>query len=300
MSTTPYEDILGRYLAIATKKAGTAYEILAALVCKALLEQNTVIHDLRLRGDSGVKHQIDVNIQTPTGTRSLLIECKDFHERSKKVGLGVVRDFHSAVTDIRPDEAWIMTCVGFTGPALKYAKAKGIEPIVMRPFEECDKAGRIFRVCLNYHIASWHDPVADIHIDEADQATWKSILERAGIEPDGISSDDDAYFVMLDGSRRHFTEVITATADETMRDKPDGAIECVVRPEGRKLVVGGAEVPYKGIVIRFAKITETITEEIASKRLAELIVKSIGTPGVIVYEDQLRARSIDPGTGEIR
>lgn len=299
MTAGPYEDILARYQSITTQKAGTAYEMLAALVCKVLKEQNTVVHDLRLRGDSGVKHQIDVRVETADGGRTVLIECKDFHERNGKVGLGIVRDFHSAVTDISPDEAWIVTCIGFTREALKYAKAKGIKPVVIRIFEEQDKDGRIFTVCINLTVVTWHDPVADIYVGDADAAALHAAFQSAGMGR-GISSDDDAWFLMPDGSRSHFTQVITDAMSKAVDGKPDGAIQCVLRAEGRKFLVGGVAVPYKGIVVRFARISETETDRIVSTRLAELIATGIGATDIIIFDDQLLARRIDPDTGEIK
>jgi hypothetical protein len=159
-----YDDLLGRYHQIATTKQGIRYEILAAIVCKTLEEKGVVIHDVAVRGESGVKHQIDVTIETAGKKRRCLIECKDFDTRSAKVGLGTVRNFESAVRDTAPDEAWIVTCIGFTRDALKFAKAKGITPVVMRLFEDSDLAGRIVRSVVNMHVPSPGDPVLSLFV----------------------------------------------------------------------------------------------------------------------------------------
>jgi hypothetical protein len=60
------------------------YERLAAIAFAAL-EGRSTIHDLRLRGASGVRHQIDVTVGD-NKTR-LLVECKQY---DKKIGLGIV------------------------------------------------------------------------------------------------------------------------------------------------------------------------------------------------------------------
>ena len=48
--SSAYDELFDRYHQIATTKAGTRYEILAAMVCKTLEERNAVIHDVKLRG----------------------------------------------------------------------------------------------------------------------------------------------------------------------------------------------------------------------------------------------------------
>jgi hypothetical protein len=50
-------------------RAGIKYERLAALVFKSLEEKGAVIHDLKLKGNSEVKSQIDVIIEDPTGSQ---------------------------------------------------------------------------------------------------------------------------------------------------------------------------------------------------------------------------------------
>ena len=119
--SSDYDDLFDRFHEIATKKAGTRYEVLTAMVCKTLVENSVVIHDVKLRGDSNVKHQIDVEVEIDGGKCRRLIECKDY---DKTIGLGIIRDFESASRDIGADEAWIVTCVGFTSGAIKFCQSK--------------------------------------------------------------------------------------------------------------------------------------------------------------------------------
>ena len=97
--------VYDRLVAEEKLKQGTKYERLAAIVF-ASLEGRTTVHDLRLRGASGVRHQIDVTIGPDN--RRLLVECKHY---DKKVGLGIVRDFFGVVEDLRPDQAVVVTTV---------------------------------------------------------------------------------------------------------------------------------------------------------------------------------------------
>lgn len=132
------ELIYNRLIAAEKRKAGTAYERLAALVFHMLSERTTV-HDLRLRGESEVLHQIDVTVGEGDQRHRILIECKDYE---KPVGLGLVRSFWGAVEDLGPDEAYMLTTERFTGPAQRYAAAKGITLALLRPPRDEDWDGR--------------------------------------------------------------------------------------------------------------------------------------------------------------
>ncbi len=62
------------------------------------------MRDLRLRGDSGVRHQIDAVVGD--GHKRILVETKDY---DKVRGLPIIRNFWGAVEDIGPDEAFVVT-----------------------------------------------------------------------------------------------------------------------------------------------------------------------------------------------
>jgi len=131
--------VYDRLVANEKLKRGTTYERLAAIAFAAL-EGEPTFHDLRLRGSSGVRHQIDVTVGR--GNR-LLIECKQY---DTKIGLGIVRDFFAVVEDVKPDQAVVLTTVGFTRGAVQYAEAKGIPLAILRRAQSCDLAGRVQRV----------------------------------------------------------------------------------------------------------------------------------------------------------
>lgn len=52
MDRTQYDELHDRFFSILSSNEGTRYERLAAVVLKALHEQNSAIHDFKLRGDS--------------------------------------------------------------------------------------------------------------------------------------------------------------------------------------------------------------------------------------------------------
>src|SRR5437588_1164723 len=115
------------------------YEALAAIVFFAL-DGQAAIQDMRLLGASGVRHQIDVVVGRARTRRRALIECKDY---DKKIGLPLVRNFFGVVEDIQPDEAFMVTTVGFTEPAALYGVAKGIRLAVLRPPDNNEDWGNL-------------------------------------------------------------------------------------------------------------------------------------------------------------
>jgi hypothetical protein len=136
------DQIYDRLVAEEKLKSGTKYERLAAIAFRALSGRTTV-HDLRLRGESGVLHQIDAVVGD--ARKHVLIETKDYN---RAVDLGVVRDFWGAVADIHPDEAFIVTTKGFSHQAQEYAAAMGIQLALLRPPLDEDWEGVIRRITL--------------------------------------------------------------------------------------------------------------------------------------------------------
>jgi hypothetical protein len=96
------------------------------------------VHDLKLRGESDVAHQIDVTVGDDGRRKRILIECKDYAD---PVGLPEARSFWAVVDDFRPDEAFMVTTERFTGPAAKLAAAKGITAAVLRLMTSMSRPG---------------------------------------------------------------------------------------------------------------------------------------------------------------
>jgi hypothetical protein len=135
--------IYDRLVAEEKLKSGTKYERLAAIAFREITGRETV-HDLRLRGESGVLHQIDAVVGD--ARKRVLIETKDY---DRVVDLPVVRNFWGAVDDVGPDQAFIVTTEGFSDQAQQYASAKGIQLAVLRPPIDEDWEGVIRRVAFD-------------------------------------------------------------------------------------------------------------------------------------------------------
>lgn len=126
------EHIYDRLVAAEKLKSGTKYERLAALVFQLLDRASYVVHDVELRGPGKeAEHQIDVSATDRSGQRRrIIVEARD---RKKRVNLGQVRDFFGVVHQLAPDQAWIVSVIGFTADAEKYARDEGIGLAVLRP-----------------------------------------------------------------------------------------------------------------------------------------------------------------------
>lgn len=144
-------------------KAGTKYERLAAIVFKLLAEEDTVIHDLTLKGDGkAASHQIDITIEKQGSKKRTLLECKDY---DKVIGIGIIRDFYGAVAQIKPEEAIVLTTKGFTKGAIAFAKDEGIKLAILRQVIDKDLENRIEKIVIRMHILTLGTP----HI-----TSWKS------------------------------------------------------------------------------------------------------------------------------
>ena len=92
---------------------------------------------------------------------------------------------------------------------------------------------------------------------------------------------------------------MTETLIEATDLQAEGLARCIFKPQGRKLIIGGIEVPYLGIIVDFQIVTETEAHEYMSTRIAELLVNGIGDKDVVIFDDQIERCNIDENTGEI-
>lgn len=295
-----YDELHDRYHAILTTKAGTRYEILAALVFKALEEKNTVIHDMKLVGVSDVAHQIDVTVEASGNKRRVLIECKDYDISGEKIGLDIIRSFRSVLEDTQADEGIVITCNGFTSEAQKFAKATDIKLAILRKFEVADMEGRIKTVVVDLVVQTPKTPTATLSISVENQRLMTEECQRIGIQG-GVSNTDAVYFVRA-GERVQFNEFLSARMREAMAGSWDvQRHDVTVSPDGWTLQVEhGPLIAFDAIVISFEMDEQSHQIQITSDRIAELILSGFGSADIIIFGDQLERRRIDTETGEIR
>ena len=296
-----YDELHDRYHTIVATKSGNRYERLAALVFKGLEEQQTIIHDLQLRGcDPEVKHQIDVTVEDPdSGRRRLLIECKDFDISGKPVGIGVVRDFRSVVEDTGVDQGIILTCNGFTTPAKKYASSKGIKLCILRLFESADMIGRIQQIVLKLIVLSTCIERATVAFGEKERHIFANNLETAGIRGDGISVSDPVYFVK-DEQKAQFCRFLNNRVSQRELWKTVRHGNLAMAANGWRIQVEDmAAIGFQGIILDVREESDEEVLNIVSDQVAELILSGFVDEDLIIFGDQLERFKIDPGTGVV-
>lgn len=130
------------------RNKNTEYEQFTRKVFAGLSSQKRVKtiklqHNVKLLGNSGTRHQIDVywEYEKDGQIHKVAIECKNY---SKNVPIGKVRDFYGVIDDIDDLQGIMITRKGFQDGAKKYAVSKNIHLKELRaPIGEESLAGRI-------------------------------------------------------------------------------------------------------------------------------------------------------------
>lgn len=124
-------------------------DIQQTLLSAQKLETVQAVHNIELEGNTGQPHQVDVYWEYRLAgiTHRVALECK---LRGRKVDLGIVRDFWGVVDDVPGLRGVIVSPVGFTSGAIRYARKKGIGLKVVRPANEKDYEGRIRAIVVNF------------------------------------------------------------------------------------------------------------------------------------------------------
>jgi hypothetical protein len=296
-----YDELHDKYFALPSSKAGTRYERLAAMVFKILHERDAVIHDLRLVGDSNVKHQIDVQLTVRGQRRRVIVECKDYDISGKKVGLDIIRNFWAVVQDTRADEGYIITCSAFTDDACRFAKAKNIRLAILRRHEEDDWAGYIRTVPITLITASYANVQASFFVpSETEKAHFAEAAKNLWSPVGGITINDPIY-VVRDKEKVQFNEFIRKHASGAVASK-DAPHKASVRvlSQGWKIQIKEAPpIAFDHVDISFDIRQNEMTLDVISNRIAELLLSGFGDHDLIIFGDQLGGRKIDPINGKV-
>lgn len=114
----------------------TEYEKFTRELCEQLalykgLLSSSVQHNVKLRGKSGLNHQIDVywEYEKNGEVHRVAIECKNY---SYGVSIGKVRDFYGVISDLDNVKGIMVTTVGYQKGAKQYADHYGISLMELR------------------------------------------------------------------------------------------------------------------------------------------------------------------------
>lgn len=293
-----YDKIFNKYFDKDITKSGTKYEILAAMVLKHLIDAGKVIHDIKLRGQSEVKHQIDVLFEDNGNNKRILIECKDYDISEDLVGLGIVRDFSAVVDDIKPDEAFIFTCNDFTRDARKFAKHKKIKLAVLRDFTEADKEGRIQKIILHFNILSLTSPKVETLIEESNFSKLQRDLDDEQLDSK-VLWKVQPLFLNTPKGRFQLNEYIENIINAHPRDT-EGPVELKHKLDNTTIEVANrGGIPIVGLILRFEVVHDTEIHEIVSDKVAELILEGFSDREVIIFDQDIQKYDINEDTGEI-
>lgn len=293
-----YDKIFDKYFSKDIKKSGTKYEILAAMVVKHLSDAGQVIHDMKLIGESSVKHQIDVLFENNGVHKRVLVECKDFDISNKKVGLGIVRDFSAVVGDIKPDKAYIFTCNGFTSGAQKFAKHKKIKLAILREFTNNDNDGRIQKIVFTFQVQDVTSPRVETVIEEQ---YFPKLQEDLNTEKFNMTfvGKEHPLFLNTPKGRFQFNTYVEDIWQKHSRSK-EGPVILKHKLDNTTIEVSNkGGVPILGLILNFEVIHDTEINEIVSDKIAELIIEGLDDKDLLIFDKDICKYDINAETGEI-
>lgn len=288
------DTVYDKYIADEKLKMGTKYERLAAVVFKILGESDLVIHDLRLRGaGKGAQHQIDVTIEKAGTSKRVLLECKDY---DAVVGIGVVRDFYGAVHQIKPDEAFVVTTVGFTSGAVAFAQDEGIRLAILRQAEEADTRDRIMKIHMKIALLCMDTPrITWLLADEGD-------VEKARVlvrEHEGKLEHVDArrsHFLNADGAQvATYQEVLKPILNSFERRPGETTRGEYTFDHARYIEVRGQPLRIRGFRYEFESY-EMISESMVDTggSVAVLLFRTMdGLTDTLLFDDDLSRWTFD-------
>lgn len=290
-----YDELHDVYHEIQSTKKGTRYERLAAVVFASLERTDVVVHDLRLLGESGVEHQIDIRVKKGGKATRILIECKDFDISGKPVGLGVVRDFWGAVDDLHPDEAWILTCNDFTSDARKYAKSKGIRLATLRLFSEADWEGRVKTIVVNIDVEHPRRDKSDLKVNmsDADAALFARDMSMAQANELAHPNSDSSQ--IYDGQQTTSLRNIAADLLTTFK-LGSGQTELVTFKECNGWISADGNARYKINGYRMTIPVERISQQLTISPLegaARLLLSDGAGLDFVLWDETLRGYTVD-------
>jgi len=185
-------------------------EIYQQLVNTDVVKATKVLHDVKLEGRSGQKHQIDVywEYEKDGAMNRVAIECKNY---DSNVSIGKVRDFLSVLQDLENVRGIMVTSKGYQKGAKKFAEFYGISLKKLRRPEWNESIGSITTV----------DQMDSVHrlykIDEGWAAEHSFSIDRLRNVYANLFPDKAGYW-------RAATHLPIETVDRNIRDSQGNVI----------------------------------------------------------------------------
>lgn len=283
------ETIYNEYIAEEKLKQGTKYEKIAAVVFKTLNITDIVIHDLTLRGDGKkTPHQIDITIESSNISKRVLIECKDY---DSKVGISIVRDFFGAVSQIKPDEAFVVTTEGYTKGARTFAEDEGIKLAILRGFKDEDWNGTIRKVHIKGTMTYMNQPVLTwVAANEQEREIFYTKVNTAEINSIQDIDTTDTFFYNRDGKPQENLQTVLQPIFNKLPKNPDSPTTGRHKFDSIKYIqIAGVPLAIKGFDYEFTSsqnVFESIVDQ--GEKIALLVFKVLdGTFDKVIFDQDL-------------
>jgi hypothetical protein len=194
------------------------------------------------------------------------------------------------VADVKPDEAWVLTCNRFTDEAARYAKGFDIRLATLREFATDDWENRVRTIITNIQFMHVRDDIPQIALvmDDADRLLIST-------EFSGAYSLDDDFVKIFDGNSEMSYGAFQALASARVPIDFDGEMFIEHRDfdgwiagrDGKHLKLNGIEIGFP--IVR----TNTKIEINADITAARLLLSEIDGLDFVLWEDALVGYTID-------
>jgi hypothetical protein len=254
------------------------YEKLAQKIYEDILalegvENIEVQHNVKIKGKSGVEHQIDVfwEYRYAGITHKVLIECKHYGHR---VSLLHVRNLHGLLTDIPNSSGILVTTVGYQSGAEEYAKfyemsLKRIRKPVGEDWNGCIQITKINgRILRNNYLGF------DFEFDRKHELT-REIAKNDTSVTKMISTD----IVIKDNGEEPCS--FNAWLDRNIAVGEDGfdiELEKVILPEDSFVLVSNdRELKLKKVVVKYSSTEILSSIEVDAMNFVEAVLEDFTT-----------------------
>ncbi len=160
----------------------------------------------KVTGKSGVEHQIDVLTQNSDGLHNYktAIECKYWNE---KINKDILMKVDSIIKDCNFNKGVVVSKIGFTPDAIKYAEYIGLGLVELREFKDEDWEGLVRNIVINLTILSPNITIKNVKID-TDKYSKKQIEEICK-NPRLIEHSDEITISEPNKPEKTLTELMT-------------------------------------------------------------------------------------------
>lgn len=283
-----------------SSQPGTRYAMLLAFLTHALHSSRRIIDDIRLVGPDKLKHQVQLQLRTGMEHRTVLIECKEFDLSNQQLGLGMVEEFARSVEASAPDEAIVISCLGFTPEAQKFAKQHGIKLADIREFQAADTFGKNTGATVHrLHDVHVTEPVISLQLRNADDIEKLHFdMKQAGMSGFGLWKGEPVYLNMPEG-RVQFNDFVDLKTS-IYRSRTRGPVTLNIPFSDTTIEVNSAgPIPVQSLKLEFEVMRSIEYYETIANKIVQVVVEGFEERDMIVFNHSITRLSINAQTGDL-